>query len=546
VYRLIYQDGETTRHYDFDAGDVVIGRSPECQVCARDFGISRQHARVVVDGDGPRLIDLGSKNGSQVNGVSVLQAPLRTGDKIRLASFELTFLIPLDGRVVLEDAQPLEDSGTIVRSVGDLSNLLAGAEPRKDSSGREPPDAREIRTANRILRVLTSVAETLIAVRPVEDVLQRVMDIVFDNLPADRGFLMLTRDGSDELVPTVIRSREKEGGEITISKQIARKVIRERVSILAADARIDERFSGADSIAIHGIRSVICAPLWNGADVIGIVFVDSLLLTNRFTEDDLDLLTALASYAGVAVERARLNQRILAEERKRERLGRFLSPEVTKRILATSAAEDDALGQPEVRDVTILFSDLCGFTSMSESMNPAAVAVLLNQYLGAMTEAIFEQEGTLDKYIGDAIMAVFGAPLDMPDHAACAIRAALAMRARLEDFNAQRTTEPELRMRIGLNSGRVLACEIGGRSKREYTVLGDAVNIASRLESSVAMPMMIVIGETTHAEVTGQFAMRPLGNVALKGRQRTIDAWEVIGELGTDSPDPRATAEPVA
>jgi adenylate cyclase len=191
-----------------------------------------------------------------------------------------------------------------------------------------------------------------------------------------------------------------------------------------------------------------------------------------------------------------------------------------------------------MREVTILFADICGFTSMSERMSPSAVAILLNEYLGSMTEAIFDEEGTLDKYIGDAIMAVFGAPLDMPDHAARAIRAALGMRARLEEFNAERTAAPGLRIRIGLNTGKVLACEIGGQNKREYTVLGDAVNVASRLESSVAKPMMIVIGEETYAAVTGQFEMRSLGTATLKGKEKQVGAWEVIGELGDGRREP--------
>jgi adenylate cyclase len=107
------------------------------------------------------------------------------------------------------------------------------------------------------------------------------------------------------------------------------------------------------------------------------------MLTNCFTLNDLDLLTALANYAAVAVERARLNQRIVAEEKKRERLGRFLSPQVTNRILATSDSQSATLGVPEVRDVSVLFADIVGFTSMSEKMSPAAVALLLSDYLSA-------------------------------------------------------------------------------------------------------------------------------------------------------------------
>src|SRR4029077_8257549 len=145
------------------------------------------------------------------------------------------------------------------------------------------------------------------------------------------------------------------------------------------------------------------------------------------------------------------------EEKKRARLGRFLSPQVTSRILATSDSEGAALGVPEVKEVTVLFADIVGFTTMSEKMSPSQVALLLNDYLSRMTDVIFKYEGTLDKYIGDAIMAVFGAPLDMPDHAPLAVRSALEMRDRLEEFNAERLKDmPMLRIRIGINSGKAV------------------------------------------------------------------------------------------
>src|SRR5262249_41472831 len=214
-------------------------------------------------------------------------------------------------------------------------------------------------------------------------------------------------------------------------------------------------------------------------------------------------------YAAVAVERARLNQKILAEEKKRERLGRFLSPQGTNRILATSDSQGAALGVPEEKSASILFADIVGFTTMSEKMSPQAVALLLNDYLSRMTDIIFKYEGTLDKYIGDAIMAVFGAPLEMSDHAARAVKAALQMQERLQEFNSEHR-EHHLRIRIGINSGRVVAGEIGSVNKKEYTVLGDTVNTASRLESSVAKPGMVVIGENTHELVKDQFQCRSL------------------------------------
>jgi adenylate cyclase len=554
MYRLSYNDvDQQPKEYSFTEGEVVIGRSPECQVCLKDFGISRQHAKLVAEPNGVRIVDLKSKNGTQVNGVPVVEAPLKDGDRILLGKFQLVFAKAIEGKVVLDEDKPLaEEAGTIIRSVGDISKLLATEGPKAGTDpARKAPDAQEIEKSNRILRVLTKVAETLIAVRPVEEVLQQVMDIVFEHINADRGFLMLTDEhDKSKLIPMVIQHRKQgtDQGKITISKTIADRVIKERVSILTSDAMVDSRFTAGDSIRFHGIRSAMCAPLWNKEEVIGIIFIDSLMLTNCFTLNDLDMLTALANYAAVAVERARLNQKIVAEEKKRERLGRFLSPQVTNRILATSESQGHELGAPEQREVTVLFADIVGFTSMSEKMSPSSVALLLNDYLSRMTDVIFKHEGTLDKYIGDAIMAVFGAPLDMPDHAARCVRAGLEMRERLLEFNSERKEGPQLRIRIGINSGNAMAGEIGSTNKREYTVLGDTVNTASRLESSVAKPMMVVIGENTHEAVKGQFEVKPLGKATLKGKEREVSVFEVLREVGAadQTPAPGAGAVPAA
>jgi adenylate cyclase len=537
MYRLLYQDGDTPQAYTFTTGEVVIGRSPDCQIVLKDFGISRTHAKISVDEDGVGIVDLKSKNGTQVNGVPIVEAPLKDGDRILLGKFQLTFSKTLEGKVVLDEDKPLsEEAGTIIRSVGELSRLLAAPDvgAAAVAAPKAPADVQEIEKSNRILKVLTKVAETLIAVRPVEEVLQQVMDIVFEHIPSDRGFLMLNEEATDKLVPMVIKHRNPgsgvDQGRITISKTIADRVLKDRVSILTSDAMVDPRFGAGDSIRFHGIRSAMCAPLWNKDQVIGIIHVDSPMLTNCFTLNDLDLLTALANYAAVAVERARLNQKIVAEEKKRERLGRFLSPQVTSRILANTDSQGAALGVPEVKEVSILFADIVGFTSMSEKMSPAAVALLLNDYLSRMTDVIFKYEGTLDKYIGDAIMAVFGAPLDMPDHAAQSIRAALEMRDRLDEFNSERREGPQIRIRIGINSGKAVAGEIGSINKKEYTVLGDTVNTASRLESSVAKPGMVVIGENTYHSVTVNdlFDCRSLGKATLKGKEKEVEVYEVL------------------
>jgi adenylate cyclase len=538
MYRLSYLEGDNLREYTFSTGEIVIGRSPDCQVVLKDFGISRAHATVVADAKGARIVDLKSKNGTQVNGVPVIEAALKDGDRILLGKFQLTFNRSLEGHVVLDDNKPLsEEAGTIIKSVGEISQLLSTQKgpSAQRATQQVPAELQEIEKSRRILGALMRFSRELITVRPVDELLQQVIEIVFEQVPAERGFLMLYDESSAKLVPKVVKYRhdspEAQEGKISISKTIADRVFKDRVAILTSDALVDPRFGSGDSIRFHGIRSAMCAPLWNDQQAIGIIHVDSPMLTNCFTPNDLDLLSALANYAALAVERARLNQQIVAEERKRERLGRFLSPQVTSRILAASDSQSSTLGAPEVREVTVLFADIVGFTGMSERMSPAAVALFLNDYLSRMTDVVFKYEGTLDKYIGDAIMAVFGAPLDMPDHAECAIRCAVEMNERLDEFNSERREGPHLRIRIGVNTGRAVAGEIGSINKTEYTVLGDTVNTASRLESSIATPGTIVIGPATYEAVKDDFRCRCLGTVSLKGKEQTVVAYEVEGAV---------------
>jgi adenylate cyclase len=552
MYRLTYQDGDTPQTYTFASGEVIIGRTPECQIILRDPSISRNHAKVVADEEGVRVVDLKSKNGTQVNGVKVTEAPLNSGDRVHLGKFEITFTDALESRVVLDDDKPLsEEAGTIVRSVGEVSRLLEEAPAPKEPTDKRsvPADVEQIEKSNRILKMLTKLSkEALITVRPVDDVLHQVIDIVFENVPADRGFLMLQEEEgeSGRLVPRVVKHRDPSGGEdrITISKTIADRVMKDHVAILTSDAMVDPRFGAGDSIRFHGIRSAMCAPLWDEDQVIGIIHVDSPMLTNCFNENDLDVLTALANYAAVAVKRAKLNQTIQAEERKRERLGRFLSPQVASRILAASDTQDSALGEPEVREVSVLFADISGFTSVSEKMSPSAVALLLNDYLSRMTDVIFKYEGTLDKYMGDGIMAVFGAPLDMSDHAVRAIKTALEMQDRLDEWNRERKEGPELRIRIGINSGKAVAGEIGSVNKMEYTVLGDTVNTASRLESAVAKPGSVVVGELTREIAGDAFDFEDLGMFSLKGKEQEVPVFKVQPRLGGEGPETVAPVPP--
>ncbi|HET6331259.1 MAG TPA: adenylate/guanylate cyclase domain-containing protein, partial [Holophagaceae bacterium] len=207
---------------------------------------------------------------------------------------------------------------------------------------------------------------------------------------------------------------------------------------------------------------------------------------------------------------------------------RYHSPAVVDQILKNSQNKEAPGLQAKRCEITVLFADISGFTRMSEGLEPLQLAGILNRTFEALTEQIFVRGGTLDKYIGDAIMAFFGAPNPEPDHAQRAVEAAVAMQEVLKILNAERPEGfPELRMRIGINSGEAFAGDIGSEKRMDYTVMGATVNLASRLESSVAKPGMIVVGPATSGRLKGM-ELRALPAAALKGIEQEVSPQEVL------------------
>jgi adenylate cyclase len=329
-----------------------------------------------------------------------------------------------------------------------------------------------------------------------------------------------------------VKHRKPERDQITISKTIAHKVFKEKVSILTTDAMMDPRFSSGDSIRFHGIRSAMCVPLWVEGEVVGILFVDSPIASVKFGEDDLNLLSSLGNYAAVAIQRARLTEKIKEEADARAKLERYHSPAVINRLLQTKGSAAGLNIEAQELECSILFADIVSFTTYTEKMEPKKVGLFLNEFFSQMTDIIFEYEGTLDKFLGDGLMAVFGAPFPYKDndHALRSVSAAIDMMKAVEKFNEDASLGFNINIRIGINSGRVVAGDIGSPKRIEYTVLGDTVNVASRLEKYIAKPNEIVIGEATYKAVQGKFKTKLIGEIDLKGRASKMKTYHVHGK----------------
>ena len=222
---------------------------------------------------------------------------------------------------------------------------------------------------------------------------------------------------------------------------------------------------------------------------------------------------------------------ISREKRMRSAMYRYMTPRVAEQVMARG---EDSLMVGERKDVTILFSDIRGYTTLTENLGAAEVVSLLNQYFETMVEAVFNHEGTLDKFIGDALMAVFGAPLPLTEnHAWMAVKSALDMRWRLAAFNQSRmlSNQPLIRIGIGISSGEVVAGNIGSQKRMDYTVIGDGVNLSARLESATKeYGCDIILSESTYNLCREHIWVRELDRIRVKGKNQAVSIYELVGE----------------
>lgn len=508
--------------FDLPAGrPLVLGRGVTNDLVVADATISRRHADLAVEGDAVRVTDLGSSNGTQLNGARVEQGLARAFDTVTFGA--VAFRVEPVPLAQMVTGAP---GGTIVRQLrieptADPFAALAGA---GEASHVKVQGRSEEERRARKLQLLLDLSQKLSGELDLDRLLRTVVDTTFEVLAVDRVSILL-RGPDGALVPRVSRSTLGDAHSQHVPRSIAEKVVAERVAVLSDNAAADSRFGG-QSVLLQSVRSAMCTPLMAGAEhVVGILYVDSLSATNSFADEDLQFLVAFGGIAAAAIRSSLQAEQLRREALVRGNFERFFAPDVASAI--ARSAGDVRLGGDR-RPVAVLFSDIRGFTTLAEGMAPEAIAQLLSEYFTEMVEIVFEHGGTLDKFIGDALMALWGAPLAQGDEADRALRAAVAMQRALAGLNARWAAagRPTISVGIGLNFGEVFAGNIGSHRRLEYTVLGDAVNVASRLCSEAGPDEVLVSGSLREA-TRDPWVFEPLAPVALKGKAQAVPVFRV-------------------
>jgi adenylate cyclase len=509
---------------------MIVGRAVNSDCAVVDATVSRRHAELGVQDHGVQVKDVGSSNGTFVNGVKIDSYFVVAGDTLTFG--KIAFLVeeiapavpvaPMIPEVPQDLVATARPGATIVRpiSASNPAALKQSGSIKAVMAGNADPAEKD----RQKLQLLLEVSKGLTRATDVDALLRKVADYAFQILEADRCAILLS-DENGQLTTKI--SRDKRGADApqAVPQSIARMAVDEKVAVLSDNAGEDQRFTG-QSILMQRVRSALCAPLIGSENkALGVLYVDNFTNTHRFDEADLDFLIAFAGIAAVAIENGQFSDRIRREALVRSNFERFFTPHLAARI--ANSPDAVKLGGDK-RPVAVLFSDIRGFTALSETMNPDAMARLLTEYFTEMVECVFRHGGTLDKFIGDAVMAQWGAPLGETDDVDRAMESALDMMEALDKLNERWVSEsrPTLAIGIGLNFGEAFAGNIGSERRLEYTVIGDTVNTASRL-CGAAGPGEILVSEEFRAALKTPPRLTAMPPMELKGKSQPVPVFKV-------------------
>ncbi|PYY14187.1 MAG: hypothetical protein DMG61_10810 [Acidobacteria bacterium] len=512
---------------------VSIGRGAANDLVLPDNSVSRFHA-VIKCQDGQTFIaDRNSTNGVVIDGERIVgERELHHNDIAHLGSYELRFEEVRDSGILIKSADIPPTLNDVLRGGGRREGLAA------QFSGQIPAELtdqiKRLERENHLLTMLYDAGIALSSKLSLDGISEQVMNLAFRIQGVERGFMMLFNEGGEVTRQTEVRYRRPQTGSasqphIILSRAILDRIRTEKKPILVTDVATDERFRGSESMRIAGLRSAMCAPLLGSGKLFGILYVDNLEKPQAFTQDEWNVFALVAAQAGAAIDTLYAHEQIAKQVTQRAALERFLSPEVVEMV--SKNPEGVRLGGINQK-VSIMFADIRSFTTLSEKMEPEKVVEILNNYFTHVTDIIFDHGGTLDKYLGDGVMALFGAPLSKGNDAENAVRAAQAIQRLVIELNRDAATRewPEFGVGIGINSGIVTAGNIGSPRRIDYTVIGDTVNTASRLMSN-APAGKIIISQATAGDLTeGKFVLTALSPLTVKVKSEPIPVFRVDWE----------------
>lgn len=503
-------------------GRTTLGRHPVNTLRLADREVSKEHAVIEVVGGAYVLKDLGSSNGTFLNGSRVREARLRDGDELLLGTSRLVFRGGEGG------ARP---GVTVVATRGsEAPAVLAALAPVQEDAFRPAERITDVAALRQDYEKLRIAHEFHRQVGGVEHdpvrLCEKILDVAFQLVAADNGVLFLHQPEGG-LVATAVKRRQAGGEEVVLSDTVLKRVTETRQGVLTADAILDARFSGSESLVSQGIRSAMAVPLVTGEALRGVLFVDTRERTHAFSEKDLRILSGISSQAAVALENADLARKLERDAVARAELSRFLSPAVAELVVK---GQVELLRQGRMAEVSVLFADIRGFTSMAEQDEPTDVVSMLNEFFTAMADVVFRHEGNLDKFIGDAVMAVWGPPSSHADDPARALRAALEMQREVDRLNLRRAAQgkPPLQVGVGVNTGQAVVGYMGSSERHEFTAIGDSVNTASRLCGLAQGGEVLATAASVERAGRG-FVVEELPVSRVKGKEKGVRTFRVLG-----------------
>lgn len=527
------------------SGEVVrFGRAEDNDVVLVAEEVSRHHAVMFGRGGKIFLQDKKSLNGTYVNRQRIVERVLSHRDEIWFGSKcrlvfrdDTCFGRETSSPESESDSQLLRDMDKIRAEMDRVGNSLTMMAKHTRTpvvtAGRPTPppqatpdDLLAMSRAYRRLAALYGATKLMASEFDLSRRLSYMLDTALDELAADRGFVLIREEKADKLLVSVAREMGQDLAASSPSMGIAGKAAIDGEPVLMTDPASDQELGMRESVIRQQITSAMAVPLKVEDRLIGSIYIDTHKRGVVFNEEDLELFASLAAQCAMAIENVRLHETTVNAEKKRLTLARFLSPAILDEVLREGTSLE--LGGTR-RVATTMFCDIRGFTKISESMTPELIVALLNEHFSAMTEIIFRYNGTLDKFIGDEIMGVFGAPISSGDDAVQAIKVALLIMAKNAELNRKRKLEhrPILELGIGINTGEVVAGYIGAPSKMEFTVVGDRVNVARRL-CDLAKGGQIIAGGSTMQAAEGFVEGRLIGNLMLEGKANPVETYEVL------------------